>query len=191
MPINFRQRAPVHSTALVWVDKTQTNKVVEADPHLTVSMGRDFDHCQVSGHLYVITLLGTPVACATPEDRVIIQDGYNRVAVELWHVRPNCRRNGSDRLDPNAADEEDSQRAIRWRDASAQIIQRGPCAGAPGALSRAVTRGTPGSGRVRDFDLDWRAPVERIATLAALPVPAVDLDGFTLVEGKQTCQRRK
>jgi len=49
-------------------------------------MGRDKEHWQVQGRIFVLQTKGTPIAVAKPEDRAIIHDGYKRVSVELWRI---------------------------------------------------------------------------------------------------------
>ncbi len=59
---------------------------IEVDPHLTVYLGRDWDHCQVEGHIFVLLdpPTGVPVRKMRPVDRRFVQPGHEPCSAEYW-----------------------------------------------------------------------------------------------------------
>lgn len=121
-----------------------------ADPHLTIYMGQDFEHCQVQGHIYVVQdRKGVPLKVAQPEDRKIVHDGYKPVSTELWTVEHRRPPPSNPRLGWGDAGQRTRKRENRYARSANQYT----------ATNRALTHrphfdAAPGN---RDLGVDWRA----------------------------------
>jgi hypothetical protein len=60
--------------------------MIDIDPHLTLYLGRDWDHLQIDGHTFIIMNDSNeiPVRKMEPDERVLIQPGHDRVTEEYW-----------------------------------------------------------------------------------------------------------
>lgn len=143
--INIGRRAPCHETVTQWDNVSKAPRTLPADPHLTIFMGQDIEHCQVQGHIYVIADRGTPLAIAAPQDRKIVHDGYKAVSSELWTMGGNQR----------------PRHKLLWGDASQRTKRRDvrntPSDRTGSTSSRYPRWRSTTSERVRDLNGSWRA----------------------------------
>jgi len=59
---------------------------IDIDPHLTVYMGQDWDHCQIDGHTFLLVDdRNLPLRKAQGGERRLIEPGHEAVAAEYWH----------------------------------------------------------------------------------------------------------
>ncbi|OIW26338.1 hypothetical protein CONLIGDRAFT_646516 [Coniochaeta ligniaria NRRL 30616] len=139
--------APIHNTVTLRDPITDKPVTLPADPHLTVYMGQDLQHCQVQGHIYVIAKDGTPVGIARPEDRKIVHDGYKPVSTELWTAGRRPRQ----------------ENKLVWGDAAQRTIRREGRRALPGRQSTTTGLYVPpmrrpaGAAGGRNIDAPWRA----------------------------------